>query len=201
MRLRYNKNAINLLENSEFCIKEFPYKISNNTVLEIGMGKGRMLANLAEKNPNIQYIGLEKYSTPALSALKKIEAKKLKNMKIIVNDAIQLDSYFDGKIKTIWLTFSDPWPKKRHFKRRLVYKTFLEQYKKILAKDGVVYFKTDNQLLYEFALEQLNEFNANVLYNTNDLHHCDYEIDNQLTDYEEKFKNEGKNIYFIAFNF
>lgn len=202
MRLRHNKNAIILLEDSEFYINNFPYELKENTVLEIGMGKGKMLSELAFLHPEINYIGMEKYSTPALSALKKIEKNSLKNMKIIVKDAIDLDKYFLGKVKTIWLTFSDPWPKKRHFKRRLVYKTFLEQYKRILAKDGMVYFKTDNQGLYVFALEQLKEFKgANIIYQTTDLHNCNFEIENCLTDYEQKFKNEGKNIYFIAFKF
>lgn len=202
MRLRHNKNAIILLEDSEFYINNFPYELKENTVLEIGMGKGKMLSELALLHPEINYIGMEKYSTPALSALKKIEKNSLKNMKIIVKDAIDLDKYFLGKVKTIWLTFSDPWPKKRHFKRRLVYKTFLEQYKRTLDKDGIVYFKTDNQGLYEFALEQLKEFKgAKIVYQTTDLHNCNLEIENCLTDYEQKFKKEGKNIYFIAFKF
>ncbi|BAP39448.1 tRNA (guanosine(46)-N7)-methyltransferase TrmB [Metamycoplasma canadense] len=201
MRLRHNKNAINLLEESEFYINKFPYTIKKNSVLEIGMGKGKMLSELAFLHPEINYIGMEKYSTPALSALRKIKDKSLKNMQIIVQDAVNLSSYFKGKIKTIWLTFSDPWPKKRHFKRRLVYKTFLSQYKEILDKDGIIYFKSDNKGLYEFAIEQLNEFNANIIYKTEDLHNCDFDIENCLTDYELKFKNEGKNIYFIAFNF
>ncbi|WP_330463386.1 tRNA (guanosine(46)-N7)-methyltransferase TrmB [Metamycoplasma gateae] len=201
MRLRHNKNAINLLEKSEFYINSFPYKFLPNTVLEIGMGKGKMLSELASLNQNINYIGMEKYSTPALSALRKIEKNNLKNMKLVVADAIELNKFFEGKVKTIWLTFSDPWPKKRHFKRRLVYKTFLEQYKSILDEEGIVYFKSDNLGLYEFAIEQLEEFKAKIIYKTTDFHNCDFEIQNCLTDYEQKFKNEGKNIYFIAFKF
>ncbi|MDI3349314.1 tRNA (guanosine(46)-N7)-methyltransferase TrmB [Mycoplasmopsis arginini] len=198
MRLRHNKNAIILLEDSEFYINNFPYELKENTVLEIGMGKGKMLSELAFLHPEINYIGMEKYSTPALSALKKIEKNSLKNMKIIVKDAIDLDKYFLGKVKTIWLTFSDPWPKKRHFKRRLVYKTFLEQYKRILAKDGMVYFKTDNQGLYMFALEQLEEFKgANIIYQTTDLHNCNFEIENCLTDYEQKNLKTKVKIYIL----
>ncbi|AZZ65689.1 tRNA (guanosine(46)-N7)-methyltransferase TrmB [Metamycoplasma phocicerebrale] len=201
MRLRHNKNAINILEKSPFFIQNFPFEINDNYIIEIGMGKGKMLSELAENNPQKHYIGIEKYSTPALSALKKIENKKIDNMQIIVADANDLDKIFIGKIKTIWLTFSDPWPKKRHFKRRLVYRDFLKKYQSILAKDGIVYFKSDNEGLYNFALEELKEYKAKILYQTKDLYDTNYPVKNYLTDYEEKFKKEGKNIYFIAFSF
>ncbi|MCV3733737.1 tRNA (guanosine(46)-N7)-methyltransferase TrmB [Mycoplasma enhydrae] len=201
MRLRHNKNALDILKKSEFFINDFPYKVSKNTILEIGMGKGKMLSEMAQSHPKNNYIGIEKYSTPALLALKKINEKEISNMKIIVADAINLESIFDGKIKTIWLTFSDPWPKKRHYKRRLVYRDFLKQYQKILSTDGLVYFKSDNQILYDFALEEIQNFGAEILFHTNDFHNSNYLDENFFTDYELKFKNEGKNIYFIAFKF
>ncbi|TPR53869.1 tRNA (guanosine(46)-N7)-methyltransferase TrmB [Metamycoplasma neophronis] len=201
MRLRHNKDAINLIEESEFSIKKFPHNLNDNTVLEIGMGKGKMLSELAENHPEITYIGIEKYSTPALSALKKIQEKNLKNMYLLIGDAIKINEYFTGKIKTIWLTFSDPWPKKRHFKRRLVYRDFLKEYKELLTDDGIIYFKSDNDGLYQYALEELTEFKANIIYHTTDLHNCDFEIENHFTDYEKKFNELGKNINFIAFNF
>ncbi|PZV99825.1 tRNA (guanosine(46)-N7)-methyltransferase TrmB [Metamycoplasma auris] len=201
MRLRHNKDANKILDDSIFCIKDFPYQLSNSIVIEIGMGKGTMLSELASLHPETEYIGIEKYSTPALSALRKIESKNLSNMKILIGDAAKLDQYFLGKVDLIWLTFSDPWPKKRHYKRRLVYKSFLEQYKKILSKDGIIYFKSDNQQLYEFGIEQIKEFGAKIIYQTRDLHHCNFEIENILTDYEKKFKEQNKNIYFIAFKF
>ncbi|MCV3753599.1 tRNA (guanosine(46)-N7)-methyltransferase TrmB [Mycoplasma enhydrae] len=201
MRLRHNKNALDILKKSEFFINDFPYKVSKNTILEIGMGKGKMLSEMAQSHPGNNYIGIEKYSTPALLALKKINEREISNMKIIVADAINLESIFDGKIKTIWLTFSDPWPKKRHYKRRLVYRDFLKQYQKILSTDGLVYFKSDNQILYDFALEEIQNFGAEILFHTNDFHNSNYLNENFFTDYELKFKNEGKNIYFIAFRF
>ncbi|MBN4089365.1 tRNA (guanosine(46)-N7)-methyltransferase TrmB [Mycoplasma enhydrae] len=201
MRLRHNKNALDILKKSEFFINDFPYKVSKNTILEIGMGKGKMLSEMAQSHPKNNYIGIEKYSTPALLALKKINEREISNMKIIVADAINLESIFDGKIKTIWLTFSDPWPKKRHYKRRLVYRDFLKQYQKILSTDGLVYFKSDNQILYDFALEEIQNFGAEILFHTNDFHNSNYLNENFFTDYELKFKNEGKNIYFIAFRF
>ncbi|QKX39611.1 tRNA (guanosine(46)-N7)-methyltransferase TrmB [Metamycoplasma hominis] len=201
MRLRFNKNAETSLMASPMTFKDFPIDNKKNTILEIGMGRGTMLTKLALKHPNIEYIGLEKYSTPAYSALKKAIDLKLENFHIIIGDAINLSTYFKNKIKTIWLTFSDPWPKKRHYKRRLVYRDFLKIYQNILDKDGVVYFKTDNDMLYQFAIDELKEINAKIIYQTSDLHHCNFEIENVFTDYEEKFNKLNKNINFIAFTF
>ena len=201
MRLRFNKNAETSLMANPMTFKDFPIDNKKNTILEIGMGRGTMLTKLALKHPNIEYIGLEKYSTPAYSALKKAIDLNLENFHIIIGDAINLSTYFKNKIKTIWLTFSDPWPKKRHYKRRLVYRDFLKIYQNILDKDGVVYFKTDNDMLYQFAIDELKEINAKIIYQTSDLHHCNFEIENVFTDYEEKFNKLNKNINFIAFTF
>ncbi|MDU7418712.1 tRNA (guanosine(46)-N7)-methyltransferase TrmB [Metamycoplasma hominis] len=201
MRLRFNKNAETSLMASPMTFKDFPIDNKKNTILEIGMGRGTMLTKLALMHPDIEYIGLEKYSTPAYSALKKAIDLNLENFHIIIGDAINLSTYFKNKIKTIWLTFSDPWPKKRHYKRRLVYRDFLKIYQNILDKDGVVYFKTDNDMLYQFAIDELKEINAKIIYQTSDLHHCNFEIENVFTDYEEKFNKLNKNINFIAFTF
>lgn len=201
MRLRFNKNAETSLMASPMTFKDFPIDNKKNTILEIGMGRGTMLTKLALKHPDIEYIGLEKYSTPAYSALKKAIDLNLENFHIIIGDAINLSTYFKNKIKTIWLTFSDPWPKKRHYKRRLVYRDFLKIYQNVLDKDGVVYFKTDNDMLYQFAIDELKEINAKIIYQTSDLHHCNFEIENVFTDYEEKFNKLNKNINFIAFTF
>lgn len=201
MRLRFNKNAETSLMASPMTFKDFPIDNKKNTILEIGMGRGTMLTKLALKHPDVEYIGLEKYSTPAYSALKKAIDLNLENFHIIIGDAINLSTYFKNKIKTIWLTFSDPWPKKRHYKRRLVYRDFLKIYQNVLDKDGVVYFKTDNDMLYQFAIDELKEINAKIIYQTSDLHHCNFEIENVFTDYEEKFNKLNKNINFIAFTF
>lgn len=201
MRLRFNKNAETSLMANPMTFKDFPIDNKKNTILEIGMGRGTMLTKLALMHPDVEYIGLEKYSTPAYSALKKAIDLNLENFHIIIGDAINLSTYFKNKIKTIWLTFSDPWPKKRHYKRRLVYRDFLKIYQNVLDKDGVVYFKTDNDMLYQFAIDELKEINAKIIYQTSDLHHCNFEIENVFTDYEEKFNKLNKNINFIAFTF
>ncbi|KDE43033.1 tRNA (guanosine(46)-N7)-methyltransferase TrmB [Metamycoplasma hyosynoviae] len=201
MRLRYNKNADEILKNSEYTITNFPFNIEENSILEIGMGKGKMITEMAFENPNNNYIGIEKYSTVALSAMKKAVALNLNNFKIMIGDAKNILELFNGKFNTIWLTFSDPWPKKRHFKRRLVYREFLLLFKQVLRDNGTIYFKSDNDGLYEFALEELNAINAKIIFNTNDFHNSNFNIKNYLTEYEEKFKNKGKNINFIAFKF
>ncbi|KDE41490.1 tRNA (guanine-N7)-methyltransferase [Metamycoplasma hyosynoviae] len=201
MRLRYNKNADEILKNSEYTITNFPFNIEENSILEIGMGKGKMITEMAFENPNNNYIGIEKYSTVALSAMKKASGLNLNNFKIIIGDAKNILELFNGKFNTIWLTFSDPWPKRRHFKRRLVYREFLLLFKQVLRDDGTIYFKSDNDGLYEFALEELNAINAKIIFNTNDFHNSNFNIKNHLTEYEEKFKNKGKNINFIAFKF
>ncbi|MEA4134258.1 MULTISPECIES: tRNA (guanosine(46)-N7)-methyltransferase TrmB [unclassified Mycoplasma] len=197
MRLRYDKNAEANLANSDFLIKEFPVNLKENDVLEIGAGKGEMIAQLALQNSNITYYAFEKYPTVANKILKKINELNLKNLFIITKDASNLTELFTGKIDTIWLTFSDPWPKKAHEKRRLTYKTFLDQYKQLLSEKGCLYFKTDNDKLFEFSIESLNENNWNIIDMTTDLHSSKYNETNVQTGYEQKWSSLGKNINFL----
>ncbi|MEA4333515.1 tRNA (guanosine(46)-N7)-methyltransferase TrmB [Mycoplasma sp. 1232] len=197
MRLRYDKNAEANLANSDFLIKEFPVNLKENDVLEIGAGKGEMIAQLALQNPNITYYAFEKYPTVANKILKKINELNLKNLFIITKDASNLTELFTGKIDTIWLTFSDPWPKKAHEKRRLTYKTFLDQYKQLLSEKGCLYFKTDNDKLFEFSIESLNENNWKIIDMTTDLHSSKYNETNVQTGYEQKWSSLGKNINFL----
>ena len=144
MRLRYNPNAENKLKESKYLIQTFPFHLQKNMIVELGMGKGKMLTEIAYKNKNKIYIGIEKYATVAEKALRKAQELKLDNFKIICKDINNINEFLKGKIQTLWLTFSDPWPKKRHEKRRLTYIDFLKKYQKILTKKGVIKFKTDN---------------------------------------------------------
>lgn len=202
MRLRNNPNALKILNDSKYIINQFPYEIKENTILEIGMGKGTMIINMAFDNPNTNYIGLEKFATPALKALRKATNLNLNNFKILIGDANNLLNYFTNKFDSIWITFSDPWPKKRHYKRRLVYRDFLKIYKEILKPNSNIYFKSDNDDLYNFAIEELKYVNANIIYTTNDLENSEQQyIKNYFTDYEIKFKEKNKTINFIVFNF
>ncbi|MFV8500097.1 tRNA (guanosine(46)-N7)-methyltransferase TrmB [Mycoplasma sp. VS424B] len=197
MRLRFDKNAESNLNASEYLIKEFPIELNPNDVLEIGAGKGEMIAKLAQLNPNTRYIAFEKYPTVANKILKKINEMGLKNLFIVTKDAANLNELFTGTINTIWLTFSDPWPKNAHEKRRLTYKTFLEQYKSLLSQQGFLYFKTDNDKLFDYSLESLALNNWTIVDYTRDLHVSSYNATNVPTGYEEKWSAKGKNINFL----
>lgn len=202
MRLRNDPNAAILLNESNFVIKEFPVNLNSSTILEIGMGKGEMICQLAENNQNKTYIGIEKYPTVAARALKLATSKNLNNFFIICEDILKLQNCFIGNVDEIWLTFSDPWPKKRHYKRRLTYKTFLEIYKTLLSQQGVLKIKTDNDLFFNWSIESINQFGAKIIYKTNDLHQSEKSISNIQTGYEKKWSEKGKKINYmeVVFN-
>ncbi|EOS72603.1 tRNA (guanine-N(7)-)-methyltransferase [Lachnospiraceae bacterium 10-1] len=164
--------------------------------IEIGMGKGKFLHTLAGKNPEINYIGIEKYSSVLLRALQKMETEPLPNLLFIRMDAEEITEVFDREeVSRIYLNFSDPWPKDRHAKRRLPSREYLARYDQILKKDGVIEFKTDNKDLFEFALEELPFAGWKIVRKTFDLHH-DAEMmeGNVMTEYEEKFSSKGNPI-------
>lgn len=168
--------------------------------IEIGMGKGQFLLTLAKQNPDINYVGIEKYSSVLLRALEKFDTEEfceLKNIRFICMNAFELPDVFEyGEVAKIYLNFSDPWPKSRHADRRLTSTKFFAQYDKVLAKDGVVEFKTDNRLLFEFSLEQVEEAGWKLLAHTFDLHHdASMNVGNVMTEYEEKFSSMGNPIH------
>lgn len=168
--------------------------------IEIGMGKGQFLLTLAKQNPDINYVGIEKYSSVLLRALEKFDTEEfceLKNIRFICMNAFELPDVFEyGEVAKIYLNFSDPWPKSRHADRRLTSTKFFAQYDKVLAKDGVVEFKTDNRLLFEFSLEQVEEAGWKLLAHTFDLHHDESMNEgNVMTEYEEKFSSMGNPIH------
>ena len=164
--------------------------------IEIGMGKGKFIYRMAELHPEINYIGIEKYSSVLLRAVQKMEAEPLPNLKFIRMDAEEIEEVFDeGEVDKIYLNFSDPWPKDRHAKRRLPSKEFLARYDKILRKDGFLEFKTDNRGLFDFAVEQLPEAGWKAEKITYDLHHDEEMVQgNVMTEYEEKFSSMGNPI-------
>ena len=165
--------------------------------IEIGMGKGKFIYELAGKNPGINYVGIEKYSSVLLRALQKMEAEPLPNLLFIRMDAEEITEVFDREeVDRIYLNFSDPWPKDRHAKRRLPSKEFLLRYDQFLKKDVVLEFKTDNKDLFDFALEELPAAGWETVGVTYDLHH-DMQMaeGNVMTEYEEKFSSKGNPIY------
>lgn len=165
--------------------------------LEIGMGKGRFLMTLAKENPDINYLGIEKYSTVLLRALQKMEIEPLPNIRFIRMDAENIcDVFSREEIDRIYLNFSDPWPKDRHAKRRLPSRQFLERYDSILKSDGVLEFKTDNRDLFTFAEEEVKESKWQIREITYDLHNNASMMEgNVMTEYEEKFSSLGNPIY------
>lgn len=165
--------------------------------LEIGMGKGKFLMELARRNPQVNYIGIEKYSTVLLRAVQKMEQEPLPNVRLIRMDAEHITEVFSiGEIDRIYLNFSDPWPKDRHAGRRLPSRRFLERYDQILQKDGVIEFKTDNQELFAFAEEEIEGSKWKIVQITHNLH-ADEEMsrDNVMTEYEERFSSMGNPIH------
>lgn len=169
----------------------------NELHIEIGMGKGRFLMDLATLNPNINYVGIEKYSSVLLRAIQKQEQLLLPNVKFIRMDAEDITEVFaPAEVDKIYLNFSDPWPKDRHAKRRLPSRQFLGKYDQILRPDGVVEFKTDNKDLFQFALDEVEPAGWNLDAVTYDLHHDPVMNEgNVMTEYEEKFSSLGNPIY------
>ncbi len=205
MRLRNISGSREMVASDENVVhKPEQYKGKWNTLfgnnnplhVEIGMGKGKFILELAAQNPNINYIGIEKYSSVLLRALEKKKEVELSNLYFIRYDAEYINDIFgQDDISRIYLNFSDPWPKDRHAKRRLTSKAFLDRYDKCLKKDGEVIFKTDNRGLFDFSLEQAKEAGWILKNVTYDLHHSEFLEGNIMTEYEEKFSALGNPIH------
>lgn len=165
--------------------------------IEIGMGKGKFITRLAQENPNINYIGIEKYSSVLIRAIERCEEIEVNNLRFIRMEAEYIcDIFAEGEIDRIYLNFSDPWPKDRHAKRRLTSKQFFDRYNVILQKKGIVEFKTDNDLLFEFSLEQVPAAGWKIENQTWDLHNNEeMNQGNVMTEYESKFSAMGNPIH------
>lgn len=163
--------------------------------IEVGMGKGQFIIEMARRNPEVNYIGIEKYSSVLVRAVEKLEDFEQYNLRLIRMDAENIEEVFDkDEVDRIYLNFSDPWPKDRHAKRRLTSTRFLERYDNILTPEGRVMFKTDNKDLFDFSLEQVEEAGWILENHTHDLHHSEYNEGNVMTEYEEKFSAKGNPI-------
>lgn len=164
--------------------------------LEIGTGKGRFIMQLASEHPEINYIGIEKYSSVLLRCLEKQEELQLTNLIFIRGDAELINTYFEeGEIEKIYLNFSDPWPKERHARRRLPSSDYLRRYDRILAQGGDIEFKTDNRGLFDFAVEEVEQSAFEIEQITYDLHNDPIMNEgNIMTEYEEKFSKKGNKI-------
>lgn len=169
--------------------------------IEIGMGKGQFILTLAKQNPDINYIGIERYSSVLLRALEKYDTEEfagLPNVKFVCMDANDIAEVFEfGEVEKIYLNFSDPWPKARHARRRLTSSQFFERYDKVLVQEGTVEFKTDNRALFDFSVEELGESKVwEMIACTYDLHHDEKMNEgNVMTEYEAKFSSMGNPIH------
>ncbi|MBQ1487917.1 MAG: tRNA (guanosine(46)-N7)-methyltransferase TrmB [Lachnospiraceae bacterium] len=170
---------------------------SHPLYVEIGMGKGKFITTLAKMNPEINYIGIEKYSSTLIRGVQKVEEEPVENIRFIRMDAEEIGEVFaKAEVDRIYLNFSDPWPKDRHAKRRLENKLFLRKYYEILTEDGRIEFKTDNVDLFDFAVSELEGEPWKIIGITRDLHHdAVMNENNVMTEYEEKFSAMGNPIY------
>ncbi len=160
--------------------------------IEIGCGKGDFIVGTAAKEPNVNFLAVEKVSDVLVIAAEKVRDSGLSNVRVCCVDAKELSEIFPAhSIDRVYLNFSDPWPKARHEKRRLTYRTFLEIYKQILKEDGAIYFKTDNRGLFDFSLEEFKDFGMRMEKLTFDLHNSEYMEGNVMTEYEKRFSSMG----------
>lgn len=163
--------------------------------IEVGSGMGKFITTLAQQNPHINYVAIERDKNVMIRVLDKVRELNLTNIKLLCNDAVILTDYFrQGEVDRIYLNFSDPWPKKRHAKRRLTYRSFLALYQQILREDGELHFKTDNRGLFAYSLESMSQFGMYFTKINLNLHQED-DGDNIPTEYEHKFAEKGSRIY------
>ena len=206
MRLRNITGADTYIENSEYVVQDEKSKkgcwsevFGRKAPLhiEVGMGKGQFMMELALRNPDINYVGIEMYSSVLLRAVQKMEEAPMDNLRFIRMDAREIEEVFDKEeVDKIYLNFSDPWPKDRHAKRRLPSRQFLARFDQILKTDGNLEFKTDNRDLFDFAVEEVEPAGWKIDAITYDLHHDEVMNEgNILTEYEEKFSSKGNPIY------
>ena len=204
MRIRNFSGSKELLEQSNVVVKNPEdnkgkwrdiFNNDNPIHMEIGMGKGNFLLGMAQKYSDINFIGVEQYDTIVARAVKKIEETELENIKIVKIDAIELGNVFDHEIDLIYLTFSDPWPKARHEKRRLTSHKFLNVYDGLFKNDMTIVQKTDNFDLYSYSIESLENYGYKIIQASVDLANSD--IPNIKTEYEEKFMNLGVKINYL----
>lgn len=209
MRLRNVRDAFERIHNFKAVVREpeqyrgrwSEFFGNNNPIhIEIGMGMGQFLRGHAWRNPDINYIGLEKFTVVLVKAMERIvnEKEPLGNLRVVRFDAEHILNLFEeNEVDCIYLNFSDPWPKDRHYKRRLTYREFLIKYRQVMKPEGKVIFKTDNDGLFEFSLGEMEAVGMTFEKLTRDLHNSEFSDGNIMTEYEEKFHSLGENIHMV----
>ena len=199
MRLKKIKGADEYIANSPYVLKEYNKKVFKNdnpVHIEIGCGKGDFLIGMAKNYPNINFIGIEKYSSVLIKAIQKLEKESLKNIYFMCIDANEIDEIFKNEIEIIYLNFSDPWPKKKHHKRRLTSPNFLNKYETLFINTKKIIMKTDNQDLFEYSLITTTNHNYKIQEISFNLHRTN--LFNIKTEYEERFSKKGYPIYYVS---
>lgn len=207
----------NVIKDADKIINKSPYLVANPTGfknkwasifqnnnpihLELGMGRGDFIINMAKTYPNINFIGLELYDSQMVKAVDRLKNMDLPNLKLINADAKEIDQFFGKEITTIYLTFSEPWPKKQDEKRRFTHEVYLRLYDKIFKKDKHIILKTDNKGLFAYSLESLSQYWYSFDRISLDLHHDERTIPNIMTDFERQYFKEGRPIYYIDAKF
>lgn len=202
MRLKNVKNASIIIEKSPFIVlnpKDYKGKWSevfgneNPIDIEIGMGKGDFIIEMAKQNSNVNYVGIEMYDSVIVRAVQKLDGEKLSNLKLIRMDANYINDVFEKEVNTIYLNFSDPWPKKRHAKRRLTSHYFLAKYDNVFVGEKKIIQKTDNLGLFAFSVESLSTYGYTLKNVTMDLY-SNMVDGNVATEYERRFNKQGVKI-------
>ena len=206
--MRYNvvKNADNIINSSSYLIKNpeqyknrYSQLFNNNNpiCLELGMGRGSFIIEMAKAHPNINYIGLEIDSSQTATAIRNIGNQKINNLKVICGNANNIANYFGKEIDTIYLTFSEPWPKKQDEKKRFTSEAYLRLYDRIFKKRKHIIMKTDNKILFASALESLSSYWYSFRKVSLDLHNDERKIENYMTDFEKQYFKEHRNIFYL----
>lgn len=210
--MRYNvvKDASRIINSSQYLIKNpSNYKNkwasvfgNNNPIcLELGMGRGSFIIDMAMLHPNINYIGLELDINQTATAINNVGNKNIKNLKMICTDALEIINIFGKEIDTIYLTFSEPWPKKGDEKKRFTATNYLKLYDRIFKKHKHIILKTDNKILFASALESLSGYWYSFDKVSLDLHNDERKIENVMTDFEKQYFKEGRQIYYVDASF
>ena len=206
--MKYNtvKNAVNILKESDYLIRN-PENYKNNwnklfnnnnpINLELGMGRGSFIIDMAKAHPNINFIGLELDINQIATALKNVNNTKLNNLKMICADAKDIANFFGKEIDTIYLTFSEPWPKKQDERKRFTHESYLRIYDRIFKKNKHIILKTDNKILFSSSLESLSNYWYTFEKVSLDLHKDERKIENIMTDFEKQYYKEKRPIYYV----
>ena len=210
--MKYNtfKNANDVLNDSSYLVrnpKDYKNKWStlfgnnNKICLELGMGRASFIIGMAKKYPNINFIGVELDINQTAYALNTLKSTNLKNVKIINSDAREIINYFGKEIDTIYLTFSEPWPKRIDKKKRFTDESYLKLYDRVFKKNKHIILKTDNKILFASALESLSEYWYTFKKVSLDLHNDERKIDNVMTDFEKEYFKQKRQIYYLDAEF